>query len=78
MTYTAPQVDNSSDFLFTNPTPQPEPTPEPFYEVPVTEPPVVESTNNDRLTEIENLLNNNGINYKAYSNANGHCIIIEI
>lgn len=32
----------------------------------------------DRVTEIKNLLEQNGINYKSYSNEQGHCIIIEI
>ncbi len=41
------------------------------FEVPVT-------TTSDKFTEITELLNNNGINYKAYSNDSGHCIIIEI
>ena len=57
------------------PTPQvsaPEPT---SFEVPVTAEPVPET--GDKLTEITNLLNNNGITYKSYSNDNGHCIIIE-
>ena len=30
------------------------------------------------VTEVENLLINNGINYKKYSNNEGHCIIIEM
>ena len=42
------------------------------FEVPVTTAPT------DKFTEVTELLNNNGINYKAYSNDSGHCIIIEI
>ncbi len=58
---------------------QPENINETFYEVPVNVSPVIENTGNqDRFSEIENLLSSNGINYKAYSNDNGHCIIIEL
>jgi len=49
--------------------------PTPSYEIPV------DSNINheiDKLTEVETLLNNNGINYKKYSNEIGHCIIIEL
>ena len=46
------------------------------YEVPVT------TENNipteDKFTQVKELLNNNGIEYKAYSNETGHCIIIEL
>lgn len=52
---------------------QPVPTPEP-YEVPVTSTPVPE----DKLTKTTNFLNQEGIQYKLYSNETNHCIIIEI
>ena len=45
------------------------------YEVPVETPQVAEP---DKLTQVTNLLNSNGIEYKAYSNETGHCIIIEL
>ena len=32
----------------------------------------------DKLTQVKDLLNNNGIQYKLYSNETGHCIIIEL
>ena len=51
---------------------------ESLNEVPIT---VSTNTNEisvDKLTDIENLLTNNGINYKLYSNETGHCIIIEL
>lgn len=51
----------------------PVPTPEP-YEVPVTSTPVPE----DKLTKTTNFLNQEGIQYKLYSNETNHCIIIEI
>ena len=38
----------------------------------------VETQQTDRFTEVTNLLNSNGINYKSYSNETGHCIIIEL
>lgn len=41
----------------------------------------VEKTNpipEDKYLMVENLLNQNGISHKTYSNENGHCIIIEI
>ena len=44
------------------------------YEVPVTTTPVQEV---DKFMQVKDLLNNNGIEYKAYSNETGHCIIIE-
>ena len=52
---------------------------EPIYDIPVASP-MNESTvnENDKLNQIQELLNNNGINYKSYSNESGHCIIIEI
>jgi len=41
--------------------------------------PVTENiNNNDRVLELENLLNNNGFEYKKYSNEQKHCIIIEL
>ena len=46
------------------------------FEVPVT------ANNNpaptDNFTKVTELLNSNGVQYKAYSNENGHCIIIEV
>ena len=53
------------------------PVPTPAYEVPVTtEMPLPEPQS--KLTEVENYLTNNGINYKKYSNETGNCIIIEL
>ena len=49
------------------------------YEVPVTnisEP--VQPTYEDNFTKTKNLLDQNGVAYKAYSNETGHCIIIEL
>ena len=53
---------------------------EPVYDVPVNVSPVIEFPNNneDKLTKIQELLSNNGIEYKSYSNDTGHCIIIEL
>ena len=49
--------------------------PAPAYEVPVTtDAPVA----GDRFTQVKELLNNNGVVYKAYSNETGNCIIIEL
>ena len=47
----------------------------PSFEVPVAE---TQSQPQDKLTEVENYLTNNGINYKKYSNETSHCIIIEL
>ena len=47
------------------------------FEVPLTESvPAIEPVN--KLEQITDLLNNNNINYKLYSNDAGHCIIIEL
>jgi len=53
---------------------------ETFYEVPVNISPVIEepTTTVDKLTKVQELLSQNGISYKSYSNDAGHCIIIEI
>ena len=75
------------------PTPQPSspvvetpiaPVPEPAqetYEVPVMSP-MMDNTSvptpEDNLTKTTNLLNQNNIPYKLYSNETGHCIIIEL
>ena len=42
--------------------------------------PVTTSTGGevDKFTQVQELLNNNGIEFKAYSNETGHCIIIEL
>ena len=75
------------------PTPQPSspvvetpiaPVPEPAqetYEVPVMSPMMNNTsvpTPEDNLTKTTNLLNQNNIPYKLYSNETGHCIIIEL
>ena len=65
------------------PTPTiPEPTPvapipevSPSFEVPVE---LAPSAPQDKLTEVETFLTNNGLNYKKYSNETGNCIIIEL
>ena len=49
------------------------------YEVPVTnsqEP--AAPTYEDNFSKTKNILDQNGIAYKAYSNETGHCIIIEL
>ena len=52
------------------------PTP---FEVPVNNQPAVEMpVVGDKLTELQNLLTNNGYSYKTYSNNDGNCIIIEL
>ena len=51
---------------------------ESFYEVPVNVSPVIESPQEDQFTRISQLLSSNNIEYKAYSNETGHCIIIEL
>lgn len=53
---------------------------ESFYDVPVNISPVIEetSTNKDKLSQVQELLSQNGISYKTYSNETGHCIIIEL
>ena len=53
------------------------PTPEvlPSFEVPVE---LAKDAPQGKLTEVETYLKNNGLNYKKYSNENGHCIIIEL
>ncbi len=59
--------------LFSQPEPQsivtPEPTPS--VEIPVTVTP-------DEFTRVQEVLKNNNINFKAYSNETNHCIIIEL
>ena len=45
------------------------------YEIPVTTAPIAEV---DKFMQVKELLNNNGVDYKAYSNETGHCIIIEL
>ncbi len=62
------------------PTMEEPPVNETFYEVPVNISPVIETTsqNGDKFTEVKQLLSSNGIAYKAYSNENSHCIIIEL
>ena len=63
--------------LFSQPEPQnivtPEPTPS--IEIPVT---VTEEPVKDEFTRVQEILKNNNINFKAYSNETNHCIIIEI
>ena len=52
---------------------------EPIYDIPVaTSTTEIKSNSNDKINQIQELLNTNGINYKSYSNESGHCIIIEI
>lgn len=53
---------------------------EPVYEVPVNATPAINVTNNpqEKLVQVQELLNSNGIEYKTYSNETNHCIIIEI
>lgn len=46
------------------------------FEVPVATSPMTD--NSQKLTQIQELLNSNGIEYKSYSNETGHCIIIEL
>ena len=49
------------------------------YEVPVTNPQEpVSPTYEDNFSKTKNILDQNGIAYKAYSNEKGHCIIIEL
>lgn len=48
----------------------------PSFEVPVATSPMTD--NSQKLTQIQELLNSNGIEYKSYSNETGHCIIIEL
>ena len=51
----------------------------PSYEVPVTtEMPLPPVEPQNKLVEVQTFLNNNGINYKTYSNETGNCIIIEL
>ena len=60
--------------------PVPEPAQE-TYEVPVMSPMMNNTsvpTPEDNLTKTTNLLNQNNIPYKLYSNETGHCIIIEL
>ena len=68
-----PGMNNSEQIM-----PQPDSMNNAAYEVPISEPLPVENQPQDRLTQVEQVLNTNGIEYKAYSNENGHCIIIEI
>lgn len=51
---------------------------ESFYEVPVNVSPVIETPEADKFTQVKQLLSSNNIEYKAYSNETGHCIIIEL
>lgn len=52
---------------------------ESFYNVPVNISPVIEeTTSNNKLVQVQELLSQNGISYKSYSNDTGHCIIIEL
>lgn len=51
---------------------------ESFYEVPVNVSPVIETPETDKFTQVTQLLSSNNIEYKAYSNETGHCIIIEL
>ncbi len=69
--------------LFNNDLNNQAPAPEPnlnesFYEVPVNVSPVIEEPKTDNFTIVQQLLSSNNIAYKAYSNENGHCIIIEL
>ena len=68
-----PGMNNSEQIM-----PQPDSMNNAAYEVPISEPLPVENQPQDKLTQVEQVLNTNGIEYKAYSNENGHCIIIEI
>ena len=45
------------------------------FNVPITE---EQPQTIDKFTEVKELLNNNGISFKAYSNETNHCIIIEL
>ena len=47
----------------------------PAYEVPVA---AEEPVQADRFTQVKELLTSNGIEYKAYSNETGNCIVIEL
>lgn len=49
----------------------------PNFEVPITSVPE-NNSETDKLTKMTDLLNQNNIQYKLYSNESGHCIIIEI
>ena len=51
---------------------------ESFYDVPVNVSPVIESVQEDKFTQVSQLLSSNNIEYRAYSNETGHCIIIEL
>lgn len=58
---------------------------EPTFEIPITiapepitSPAPASVIPEDKLTKTKNLLDQNGINYKLYSNETGHCIIIEL
>ena len=51
---------------------------ESFYEVPVNVSPVIETPQVDKLQTVKELLSSNNIEYKIYSNEEGHCIIIEL
>ena len=48
------------------------------YEVPVENIQEIGLNEKTNVEKVQEVLNNNGINYKLYSNENGHCIIIEI
>ena len=52
--------------------------PAPLVEPPMPNPLPETIQSSNRVEEVENLLNNNGIGYKLYSNDQGHCIIIEL
>ena len=78
---TMPAMEESPLFANPNPMAPAENTPAiaeqpvPVYDVPVMSEPVVEQ---DKLSQVEEFLNNNGIGYKKYSNESSHCIIIEL
>ena len=60
----------------TAPTPAAEPTPAPTFEVPVEAP--TPAMPEDKYTQVKNLLDANGVTYKAYTGETGNCIIIEL
>lgn len=60
--------------------PEVQPVVEPTsFEIPVTNPQTTEvPVTTDKLTELQNLLTENGFNYKVYSNETDNCVIIEL
>ena len=73
-----PSIEPTVGLDLSMPTPTPTPAPQAApqsFEVPVTT--VPEPTQN-KLAQVEEFLNTNGINYKLYSNDSNHCIIIEL